>query len=121
MAIKLVQGLIDVGPSSGGSGSSQKVNPDKDNRGGNAQTAVVSANATKAAVSNATNDAKSLSEAAVNSLRGKGGRLDGKPLRDPREVDTLAYSVSERISSSKDESGVSHSRLSPEVARPHFQ
>jgi hypothetical protein len=121
MAIKLVQGLIDVGPSSGGSGSSQKVNPDRDNRGGNAQTAAVSTAVTRGAATTATTDAKALSEAAVNALRGKGGKVDGKPLRDPREVDTLAYSVSERISSSRDESGVSHSRLSPEVARPHFQ
>ena len=121
MAIKLVQGLIDVGPSSGGSGSSQKVNPDRDNRGGNAQSAAVAATVTKTAMVSATTDTKVVSEAAVNALRGKGGKVDGKPLRDPREVDTLAYSVSERISSSKDESGVSHSRLSPEVARPHFQ
>jgi hypothetical protein len=121
MAIKLVQGLIDVGPSSGGSGSSQKVNPETEKRGGNAQSAVVAQAAVKGVTTTLTSDNKALSEAAVNALRGKGGKLDGKPLRDTREVDSLAYSVSERISSSRDESGVSHSRLSPEVARPHFQ
>ena len=121
MAIKLVQGLIDVGPSSGGSGSSQKVNPDRDNRGGNAQSAAVAPTVTKVVATTTTADTKTLSEAAVNSLRAKGATLEGKPLRDTRDADSLAYSVSERIASSRDDSGASHSRLSPEVARPHFQ
>ena len=121
MAVTLIKGLIDVG-TSGGSGSSSKVNPDKENRGGNAQSAPLITSVLRAASSPSTITQTKLStDAAVSVLRGRASASEAKPLRDSKEVDSLAFSVSERISSKRDAGGEAHGGLSGEVARPHFQ
>lgn len=122
MAVTLIKGLIDVGPS-GGSGSSSKVNPDKESRGGNAQSAPLAQTAMTRAASapSVAAQTKLSTDAAVSVLRGRASGTEAKPLRDTREVDSLAFSVSERISSSRDAESTVHGGLSGEVARPHFQ
>jgi hypothetical protein len=129
MAIRVVQGLIDVGRSDGGGsspfkGATSKAVADRDSFHRQPQfttsaqtTSVLARTATTVAAS----VGRSVSDAAVSAVRSRSISGEQKPLRDPKDAEKVAATVVERVGIEDEGGGTSHGRLKPEGARLHFQ
>jgi hypothetical protein len=120
MAIKVVQGLIDVRSSRASLGSS-KVTPtleDLSKTGGRAPQNLTPQQILT--ISNSAVQVRGSTDAALSVVRTRGAGRDANGLRDPRDAQKVADTVAERVSKGEDGRADTHSHLSASSARQHF-
>ena len=121
MAIRVVQGLIDVGT------------PQIQGRLDPARAQTQSANQTQqqnsqqALIQQSQQQSVALqqsgivhSEAALATIRSSRPHSEDEKIRDPEKADEVAESLAERIDENEDEAGQAHASLNATNARQHF-
>jgi len=128
MAIKVVQGLIDVGRSDFGRSPQGKESP------GSASQSPPSATDVKApppqpsvdvahqfnAIATAATQVIHVTEASVSTLRGRSQDSEARRLRDPEDAKDIADTVANKVEEGEGEGQDAHSNLSSSSARQHF-
>ncbi len=120
MAIKVVQGLIEVRSSRASLGSS-KVNPtpaDLSKTGERSSQNLTSQQVVT--ISTSAVQIKGSGDAALNVVRSRGAGKSASSLRDERDAQKVADTVAGRIGNGEDVTADSHSKLNATSARQHF-